>query len=647
MANYQDETLDRLLTQFSAKPRMMRAWAAPYLMLRLGHPVVIAGPPADPFSDGPPFDFGKDGKLTFPGWHFEDARYRLVDLGLLIRADGVAAFLDKNDPLAAARLQAFDEVWAEVGKRLPHVEGEKEANPFVDGGSPATRPRLHPAWRSVLVDARRRNEAPTETAQSELAREISTWDRIDAWDKEAPPAIFEKVVAAGPAAIDPLLDCLEHDKRWTRFLNYEHGVTYGDGGKGPARLLRVRDLAIFALERVLRFPVIDMPFEAVPIEDSSYAKTVSDMREFCKKYDHACGGELWFRLLDDPDADLGDQLAAAKLIVRPDGVEDYYPDSFYPPTARERFDAPAPSKEGKLLRGRRDPAVLDLLKQAYQRARLSAEKEIANDAVEASFPSCGGGTYSFPRGVANQFIRLMEEWQPGNVDVLKSHYDWLAAAVSKLRTVDGSGAFMISRLCEEILIRRLWSKDETAMKDYEKLFRSSLEFNEAPIEVMTEFPEHPGMDQLAKEAFLGDKAPLRLAKPWKRYDFSRQFQIGGLGERSPLLVLPSFRQALVEALKIHTKQGKLSVGKDGGILSYDADKPDETETLSKDAALLCDAAAGTTIEVRLCDLVAYSLTPKRGSEVWVSPAYHLDDPLPLRDLAIKDWIKILSAPVPR
>lgn len=628
MSNYQDESLERLLTVFAATPRLMRASAAPYLLLRLGHPVVFDEESAiDPFNEVP-FDFGKAGKLTFPAYLRDSVESWLLGYALLLRADGVAAFVDKNDELAATRLPAFDRVWAEVEKRLPHA-----------ADSSASRPKLNPVWHSILADAQRRLDPVSPMDRAEVAKEIATWDRLATWDEESPPATFEKVVAAGSDAIDPLLDCLERDTRWTRICESER--TY------RRRILRVRDLAIVALERVLRFRVIgSFNDDYSPAEDSRYADAASTMQAFCRKYDRACGGELWFRVLADPTADLAHQRIAAQSIVRPDGTEDLYPDTFFPDEAGERFNNRSSSREGKLLRGRRDPSVLDLLKLASLRARNHAEEQLAKGAPEGSFGSCGGGVSSFPRGIPNQFVKLMEEWQPGNVEVLKSHYDWLAAALAKVRMGDGTGAFMLSSACEETLIRRLWAKDKSAMQDYGKLFRTSLDFNAVPIQVMTAFPEHPGMDSLAREAFLGDKAPLSLTKPWTRYAFTRQYQIGGLGERSALLVLPSFRQALVEALKTQTKQGTLYVTQKGGVLRFDAGIAGEDEAIRKDAALRCSEAVGTTVEVRLCDLIAYYLTPKHGPEVWVSPAYHLDDSLPARDRAIAVWIGVLSGASP-
>ena len=155
-------------------------------------------------------------------------------------------------------------------------------------------------------------------------------------------------------------------------------------------------------------------------------------------------------------------------------------------------------------------------------------------------------------------------------------------------------------------------------------------------------------------AFIGDKAPLGLAnKPWTLYDFREQLieVISSDSQPSPLLELPSFRRALIDALKSPAKRATLTITKDGASMTYLAGKNDDSPplainvavaSLGANHALLCKDAVGTTTDVRLCDLIAYLLTPKRGPGIWVSPSFHLDDPLPKRDQAITEWIKVLS-----
>jgi len=45
----------------------------------------------------------------------------------------------------------------------------------------------------------------------------------------------------------------------------------------------------------------------------------------------------------------------------------------------------------------------------------------------------------------------------------------------------------------------------------------------------------------------------------------------------------------------------------------------------------------------MCDLVADSLTPSYGDEVWITPDFRLNDSVEKRDDMIADWVKLLEA----
>lgn len=72
-------------------------------------------------------------------------------------------------------------------------------------------------------------------------------------------------------------------------------------------------------------------------------------------------------------------------------------------------------------------------------------------------------------------------------------------------------------------------------------------------------------------------------------------------------------------------------------MKYDADKEESDPNAQKEVVL-----PGTGQVVRLCDVIADLITPEKGPLVWMSPSFRLEDPLPERDRAIADWIKVLS-----
>ena len=174
------------------------------------------------------------------------------------------------------------------------------------------------------------------------------------------------------------------------------------------------------------------------------------------------------------------------------------------------------------------------------------------------------------------------------------------------------------------------------MQDYEKLFRLSMKNDDLLVEVMAAFPGTEGMDGLAKAAFVGGGAPFSLSKRrWELYDFRESL----INSDSPLLVLPSIRQGLVEALQSQEIQCRLEITESGATLTY---SEEDTANIYKSAALRAERAVGSRIELRLCDLIAYYLTPRSGARVWTTPAFHIDDPLADRDRAIARWIELLS-----
>lgn len=655
-SNYSDESVGRVLSEFAASPRMMRAWAAPYLLLRLGADITIYGTsnapvdPNDPFAEETPLSHL--GKGYDAGLYLDSGHERLVQFAKLTRGDGVAAFVDKNDRLAANRLQTFDRVWEEVVHRMPHEEGEREVDPFSDTQE-SLRPKLNSGWRSLLADARRRLSPEKAVGDSEIDKEIATWDEVESWDieenwqsdKSIPPASFERVVAAGSDAIRPLLACIENDPRWTRA---RWGGTENDGTGRIRPFVRVRDLAICALNRILRFKVVDVPYQAdydTPTEETWYVDAADRMKAVCGKYGNVCGGELWFRILADDGAETIDQLQAAQLIVEPMSLNSYgVPEGggiwLRAPDARSSIECPKVSIEGNQLRSRRDPSVLDLMKRAWRRSMMRTDKAIAEGAAQTRMPMTCGGEFWSIYAETHAFVLLMEEWQHGNQEMLKEDYDWLATALGKMRKDGSNGDFMVRNHCEEILILRLWAGDESAMGDYETLFHESKSPRDVPVEVMRVVPEAPGMDRLAGEAFLGDQAPLGLVnKPWVRWD-QRMDLIkydSTWDGPSPLLVLPSVRRALIESLQSQARQGTLVVTENDCSVKFDADK-DEPPSSGK------PTLPGTGEVLRLCDVVADLITPKRGAAVWVSPRFRLQDPLADRDRAIAEWIGILSKP---
>ena len=254
---------------------------------------------------------------------------------------------------------------------------------------------------------------------------------------------------------------------------------------------------------------------------------------------------------------------------------------FFANEVRDRYWDPRASTQGETLRGRRDPSVLELMERAWKREQKRVEE----------------------------------------------------------RRNDLGGDYLLSKLCEETLIRRFWAEDERALADYQGFFRTSLPSGNVPLQVLTTVERGPWMEELVRKVFLGEEAPLSFThKRWTQYDTRDQL----VGSDSPFLVFPPFREALVAALRSERNEGILKLTKDGARLSYLGGEPGEEHKLSPNIAFRGDGEFGSKLEVRLCDLIAYFLSPKDGTRVWVTPDFRLDDPLTARNKAIEDWIRALE-----
>ena len=194
--NYQEECLQDLIAGFVGAPRILHTGAAPYLMLRLGYPIGLSELGDDIFEG---VAANPDGAAVFSSrWFGGPTDFEsLGDLATLIRDDGVAAYLDKDDWLAAMRLKTFKRVWDEVAKRfeLQKREAGEPDDPF--GGGPS-KPRLNPGWIDLLADAERRLSAAESPARSDIAAQISAWDQLESWDENESSSGIHAGGGSGP-----------------------------------------------------------------------------------------------------------------------------------------------------------------------------------------------------------------------------------------------------------------------------------------------------------------------------------------------------------------------------------------------------------------------------------------------------------------
>lgn len=558
-------------------------------------------------------------------------------------ADGAVAALDRRDVLASWRLQSFKKLQAEIDKLTWREEPSlpiDPSDPFAvassgGDGSPVFDANLI----SFLKDSCRRLEPPERLGASQLESDLAAWADLEEWDVEAPPEVFERIVAQGETAIMLLLHVLEADERWTlirRIIN----AYYSEEAAHTVQLVRTKDLAILALERILDFPVTNLEIGRSVREAGWYAETSAKLSAFCHRYNHTSRGELWFRILEDGEATLDDQLAAGIRLVygeafNPLGLGAFY---FDREAAYNLFCAPVVSPEGRALRSRRDPSVADLLEKAWHRAREEADLVVAKGAAEMNFSSFPCAAPTSLRDQAQLFLRLMEVWKPGNVELLREHYEWLSSALVQRRGKAGNGDSRpeghLMEFSEEVLIRRFWSKDPTVMADFAKLLRSSEVADDIPHQFMAECAEGEEMENFIHDTFLGEKALVNLGKsPWS-WGHER------ILDNRDLMISPAYREAVVAALKNTERYGAFQWNGDIVELAF----TDTTYSIHLGSRKDFPEEGPPIVDLRFCDLVARALTPTYGKERVFTPSFNLYAPVAERDRVIALWIGILSPP---
>ena len=148
-------------------------------------------------------------------------------------------------------------------------------------------------------------------------------------------SVVSALIAEGDAAVDPLLDCLENDKRLTR------SVSFGRDFHRGRNVQTVSNAAWVALQTILQ-----AGFSSAP-----------EMRAYWNKYKDLKLEDRWYAILNDDNARNRWQEAAAN-IVRPINVA-CFPDGF-------SMKKPAPTNgpvhlHGDCLREKRNPSVTELL----------------------------------------------------------------------------------------------------------------------------------------------------------------------------------------------------------------------------------------------------------------------------------------------
>jgi len=403
-----------------------------------------------------------------------------------------------------------------------------------------------------IIDQAERIKALVRDLDQVQARQSSQPGGVDL----AGDPIVAALIAEGDAAVEPLLDCHENDKRLTR------SVSFGRDFHRGRTVQSVRSVAWVALRTILQAAFSNQ----------------SEMRAYWSKYKGLKLEERWYAILNDDSARARWQEAAAN-IVQPENVTRF-PGGF----STER---PAPTNgtvrlRGEPLRDERNPSVAQLL---------------TRHALEV--PTNSIGAYDLP--ACCQLAGYLGQWDlQAALPVAKT----LTKRASTVMKYSGEqlGGFLTS-----LSIVRGKAGDAKAFDDYAEwiVATSPRQFEMSNLECLEPFRRFPTNTQLraASEVLFG-----KANSPWSRLPWKSSF--GRAAVDSELVVLPAYRTLLCRELQKTNACGTITLHLPGYV-RYNITNLNQVGTI--EFILPADASAtnGSTAAIRWGDWIALTLAKGR------------------------------------
>lgn len=291
------------------------------------------------------------------------------------------------------------------------------------------------------------------------------------------------LAAKGNEAVEPLIKCLESDRRLTQ------SVHYWRMHHRSRTILGVEEAVIYALQRILHadFFTLASTGDSLSSRDAGYRKELArEIRANWEKYGRTSGPERSFRILLDDEAGPDAWLAAAgSLLHRQERDEES--GELIPPKG------PMP---GEVLRGKKDPSVSDLLEKRLRQAGTGAD----SGDTEAA-------------GARMDLLEILLEWDKlqGRARLVEQVQKWLANG-----TWSSERASWLQNLIREVASEvpevlplfeaMAWDLDPS---DYESGFHGSGAFVS---QMMAQYGNAPGLKHKPEELWMHPDSPWCLAK---------------------------------------------------------------------------------------------------------------------------------------
>lgn len=458
---------------------------------------------------------------------------------------------DVTTALAAARqlnqLQA--QVENEAKRRnIPHLDSysspDRKNLPYLD---------FLERFPALLTDLERRFQQPATNGltgiaalnltdpQQRIAGLIAGMDQIQERQLSQPgivqpqeSAIGQALIKAGEAAVEPLLECMEKDKRMTRSVGYSRDF------QRNRVVISVSRAACMTLQQILR-----VDFNTAP-----------EMRAYWSQNKGLKPEERWYQALQNDAVGTEQWVQAAASIVQPDN-ETGVPHGGY----RQMTQLPAgqePQFRGESLRRKQGPSVTELLVKRAEELVTKATKTDQSMAVDEL------------RG-AYELTLFLAQWEPkaAAAPARKAMHRAIELSSDKNTFIMSSGEYL-ARYIAKWTQMRLADSDTAALAEYtawlktinpSKYGRDILEI----LEPVWSNPKAPEVTAAGEWLFADDKSPW-AALLWQRVSIARSaappegWKSVGIYEIG-LPQIPAFRRLLLAELDNQEEIGWLeSIG---------------------------------------------------------------------------------------
>lgn len=519
----------------------------------------------------------------------------------------ISAHQRGDEALALATAQQLAEV-------QPKIEAECARRGYQRPQYPA------PSWRSkpgpylgflgqlpqILADLERRAKEPAKiniieagtTNYPDRAKRIAAliddldlvntrqWDQ-PGWVELPEDPIVSALIQEGEPAVEPLLNCLEHDKRLTRSVGLGRDFFRG------RTVIPVHDAAKAALQSILR---------------AGFADDAPEIRAYWNKYKGLKLEDRWYAILKD-DAAWARWGEAAANIVQPENVR-WYPGGL---TVSKAAPTNTPVRmDGEILRAKTNPSVTELM------ARRALEVPTNNVNAYDISTSC-------------QMALYLATWDPAASLPVARTLSKRACTVMKY-----SGQ-QLGPLVTKLALARARAGDPQAFDDYASWMATTspdalgYSISEC-LQPLRQFPTNQTL-QAAAEKMFGD-----TNSNWSRLPWNEMHGDNPIG--SDLVKLPAFRQLLVRELGRTNVCGSFTWHASGqidyAITNYQSGGYGSIAFQSG-----TQPTNGTTSELRWCDWIAFSLSQGKRIPFFDPFATAVE-----RDAAIENARKLLGQPWP-